>query len=161
MSPTNNGGAESYPFTSQKRSLEEGGRKSDQTWTLSTVSFTPLWRLTIIFVSRWTRCQEGSITEWKRFCNVYVKLFSSYNNSFLLSFHLLTSFESLTAIGAQLAALSQQRFDFYFSLCKHLLLFIVETLYVINYSRSCVCSVRPSTMTEECRVPDSMVGLSE
>lgn len=24
-----------------------------------------------------------------------------------------------------------------------------------------VCSVRPSTITEECRVPDGMVGLSE
>lgn len=71
---TNNGGAESYPFTSQKRSLEEGDEPD-------------------------------------------AKKVASQSER-----------DSAMSIGAQLAALSQQ-------------------------------SVRPSTMTEECRVPDSMVGL--
>ncbi|XP_047221025.1 far upstream element-binding protein 2 isoform X1 [Girardinichthys multiradiatus] len=73
-SVTNNGGAESYPFTGQKRSLEEGDEPD-------------------------------------------AKKMASQNER-----------DSAMSIGAQLAALSQQ-------------------------------SVRPSTITEEYKVPDSMVGL--
>ncbi|KAM9313703.1 far upstream element-binding protein 2 isoform 2-T2 [Pholidichthys leucotaenia] len=71
---TNNGGTESYPFTAQKRSLEEADEPD----------------------------AKKVASQSKR--------------------------DSAISIGDQLAALSQQ-------------------------------SVRPSTMTEECRVPDSMVGL--
>ncbi|PWA16901.1 hypothetical protein CCH79_00012683, partial [Gambusia affinis] len=87
---TNNGGAESYPFSAQKRSLEEGDEPDAK------------------------------------------KLASQSER------------DSAMSIGAQLAALSQQSLGG----CVKLIV-----------SLSCISSVRSSTITEEYKVPDSMVGL--
>lgn len=171
---SNNGGAESYPFSAQKRSLEDGGTTRGLTRTRP--SFTlPLTRC-CVFPQINPRAKSWRLTETAQQPCVRVLLSLSVLNACVCIFRavILSLSHSQLSEPSWLPFLSRGKSVIWRNVHRRCVnlghkkrsgesrkQFSADD--VLLNARVCFFSfsVRPSAMTEDYRVPDGMVGLSK